>query len=450
MEEERIGKRPRRKVGCIVIVLAVILLPVGAYVGFRLYCAGRVRAELAAIRKAGYPVTLEELNGSYPEPEGWNAADVYLQAFQEYTEPSEELSQGLPIVGDAELPARGEPLPQGMREAIVQHLEANKGALELLHEAAAMEDCRYPLDFTEGIDLLMPHFRELRRGARLLALEALHEAHEGRAEKAVESVAAGLALGRSLSREPALVSQLTRVPCNSTAVHSLERALSIMPLSVAQLDDLSSALTQSEVPDGMLRGLAAEAAFGRSVFEMLGSGDGSAVKIPDAVGVMLRVAGLLDLDQAAYLKITRQAIEACEKPLPERVEAVRALDMGKTVEDLPRYCLVTRTLLSAYDLVAEVDAEDVGRLGAARAALAVERYRLAKGRLPERLDELVPQYLERVPADPFDGEPLRYSRREKGYVVYSIGPDGKDDGGAEEDPEDPRARAPDVTFTIER
>jgi hypothetical protein len=41
----------------------------------------------------------------------------------------------------------------------------------------------------------------------------------------------------------------------------------------------------------------------------------------------------------------------------------------------------------------------------------------------------VPQYLTAVPRDPVDGQPLRLARRPDGIVIYSIGLDGKDDGG---------------------
>jgi len=36
-----------------------------------------------------------------------------------------------------------------------------------------------------------------------------------------------------------------------------------------------------------------------------------------------------------------------------------------------------------------------------------------------------------MPDDPFDGQPLRYHRLDKGYVIYSIGSDGEDNGGRE-------------------
>ena len=70
-----------------------------------------------------------------------------------------------------------------------------------------------------------------------------------------------------------------------------------------------------------------------------------------------------------------------------------------------------------------------GRIRSARAALAAERYRIDHGQWPTDLGELVPGYLDAVPLDPFDDEPLRYLRNEEGIVVYSIGDDLTDDGG---------------------
>lgn len=65
------------------------------------------------------------------------------------------------------------------------------------------------------------------------------------------------------------------------------------------------------------------------------------------------------------------------------------------------------------------------------AELALQAYQLEHGALPGRLEELTPEFLTELPLDPFDpvNRPLRYVRTDDGYVVYSIGADGKDDGG---------------------
>ena len=74
-------------------------------------------------------------------------------------------------------------------------------------------------------------------------------------------------------------------------------------------------------------------------------------------------------------------------------------------------------------------------------ALALHAYRLERGRYPDRLERLVPRYLDRVPNDPFSGQPLRYRPASvpdaaAAYCLYCVGPDGKDDGGRAID--DPR------------
>ena len=62
-------------------------------------------------------------------------------------------------------------------------------------------------------------------------------------------------------------------------------------------------------------------------------------------------------------------------------------------------------------------------------ALAAERYRIAHGHWPESLTLLVPEFLAKVPLDPYDANPLRYRRLADGVVIYSIGKNEKDDGG---------------------
>lgn len=61
--------------------------------------------------------------------------------------------------------------------------------------------------------------------------------------------------------------------------------------------------------------------------------------------------------------------------------------------------------------------------------LAVRLYTLEHGREPESLDELVPDCLPELPPDPYTGKPLGYRRDEAGHVIYSVGPDKKDDDG---------------------
>ena len=66
----------------------------------------------------------------------------------------------------------------------------------------------------------------------------------------------------------------------------------------------------------------------------------------------------------------------------------------------------------------------------AETACALERYFLVHGAYPENLDALVPESLDRVPADLIDGAPMRYRRTDDNrYLLYEVGWNERDDGG---------------------
>lgn len=63
------------------------------------------------------------------------------------------------------------------------------------------------------------------------------------------------------------------------------------------------------------------------------------------------------------------------------------------------------------------------------AELAVRCYQSEQGRAPTGLEQLVPKYLQRVPPDPFSGQPLVYRPQGTNWLLYSIGEDRVDNGG---------------------
>lgn len=75
----------------------------------------------------------------------------------------------------------------------------------------------------------------------------------------------------------------------------------------------------------------------------------------------------------------------------------------------------------------------------ARLVVAIHRYRREHGTLPPDLDALVPDFLDTVPTDPYDGKPFRYDPERA--IVYAVGTNGVDNGGdttAEYDPKHDR------------
>lgn len=63
-------------------------------------------------------------------------------------------------------------------------------------------------------------------------------------------------------------------------------------------------------------------------------------------------------------------------------------------------------------------------------AFALAAYHARRSRYPTKLATLVPKYVSEVPKDIFNNDAdLHYSRKGDGYLLYSVGDNGKDDGG---------------------
>jgi len=93
-----------------------------------------------------------------------------------------------------------------------------------------------------------------------------------------------------------------------------------------------------------------------------------------------------------------------------------------TVQALMVFPAVGKSVMKFAMVQAQVDL--------ARVACALERFRLARGNYPETLDALAPQFIEKLPHDIINGQPLHYRRTDDGqFVLYSVGWDEKDDGG---------------------
>jgi hypothetical protein len=90
------------------------------------------------------------------------------------------------------------------------------------------------------------------------------------------------------------------------------------------------------------------------------------------------------------------------------------------------------------------EGEDVLRQTATNidVALTLCEFRNDQHRYPEKLEELVPNYLAKMPQDEFTDGPPIYRQTKAGYLLYSVGPNTKDEGGRKD------ATADDLAVTM--
>jgi len=165
----------------------------------------------------------------------------------------------------------------------------------------------------------------------------------------------------------------------------------------------------------------------------------------------LSILGLTIGDRKLMLEATSQMVALSEEDWPEAFRLAKevAANVDKKVHAFPPK-IFSGLFLSAEDRIVTRMLNLEARRECALAALAIEQYRIQhKGALPEQLNALVQEVLPKVPKDPFDGQPLRYRRSAKGYVVYSVGADLQDDGGVQQIRSSSSSKGDEV-FTVER
>ena len=422
-------------------------------------------------------MTLAELDASYAAvPDAENAAPPLLEAISGWRSvtdtnlPTSNLGPGYP--------RRGVPWPAPVLAAARAELASNAVPLAGLHAALSRPRSRYPVDLRSAANTLATHFSPVKQAARMLTLEARFAAETGDAVRATSALLASLKAARTLGDEPLLISYLVRIADNAIAVDGAEGVLSRIPLTGPQLEQLQQAFVLAESPDHFGRAFLGERGLALEQFTMPASrllpllaAPGGALANTSSgwqgfatvsLHQLYDLSGLKARDCAYYLDRMDELIETGARPRTEMLERQERFgrELGRMQAQRSSFILLpmSRMGLPAFEMASGKELRSVATLRCAQTAMAVERWRLAhRDALPPTLDVLVPQFLAAVPIDLMDGKPLKFRALAKGYVVYSVGEDGLDDGGLPPnergpDPKDKNKRSDrwDYTFTVTR
>ncbi len=333
-------------------------------------------------------------------------------------------------------------------ESLREALAKNADTVELIRQGLAREYCLTP-EFT-GLDTSLDYITAWRRFAALLAAESRLQARDGDYEGAVESCALILRFGDMIMKESserfAYYTGLDAVQRGLAEVMQLVRE---NRLSGRELDRLAAALAGMIPPHrGFDRAIRGEYEHFSVMIDEISS-DGFPENLtgwyyPLPVNSMVRGGGAsnssfflkpertkknLSLLVRAFSRESARSYSEIEIDLGERADgALSFCGSPVTADLLMRIWLPNAlgwSLLTGYG-----DNHSFGRafrrglqietkLAAARLILALNLYHRAEGEYPESLDMLVPEYIESIPRDPYDGAPMRYSPHFG--VVYSVG-----------------------------
>jgi hypothetical protein len=323
---------------------------------------------------------------------------------------------------------------QASREpaAVAAVLESNQLPLQLVVEGASREGSNWEIRYAAGFEARMPNLLELIRLGRLVEAQAHLHVLAGRAEDALETIGQGYALASSLREEPALIVQLVGVSIERGMHDALRSLLSGASPAGEGMERLQAKIASLPGPEAFQEALQGEVMGMHLAMAELLVGERSEVAearplFPNTVWMWM-VRPVVRKAHLFYLEEMSKMIETQARPHHARREGWREQDQ----ESWPWYAKWVSGLTNLSGMLLRADYSQA-RASLATTALALKRYGLDRGSYPASLDELVPDFLEAVPLDPFTGESLEYAGEEDGFRLHSAGEDVKSDVPWEQD-----------------
>ncbi len=411
-----------------------------------------------------------------PVPPEQNGADIVNEAFGLLTPEDRDYSNSIPAM---RMIGPGKAIVCFEQPAVRDELFTNSWVNEL----AIMADdqpmtellrqvTNYPaIDFQliyEDRPAVDRYLEPLFFAADRLSAGAICNLHQGDAASAAVNISVILALVKGLDDERLDAFQLRRIYMTWLAADATWELLQSSNVCDGELSGLQRSWEGPEYIHGMENAFAMQRAFSESeILKMRASNEyfnretrGFEEDVDWSADWRDVVDSLENNSRLAFAKSVYRASWTYSDELRMLKKYGIVLEMLRTVETnrffFAAYTRMTNEL-SAYeadepeDWLTKLDdsylhrmfsgeafeAKIIGRTAEAEAtrrmtitAITLKRYQLKYGNYPSSLGDLVPQFVSSIPRDPIDGKPLRYRRMTDGtFILYSIGLNGKDDGG---------------------
>jgi len=333
------------------------------------------------------------------------AAHLARKMYDEgYREPAGSLSGEGPYLGD--------------KESFTEWLNANRPVLNVMKEGLPMRVCKLPPFIGQEIPLsagpILAHSREL---ARRCCDAAFAEELNGHYDAAAEWCLCGIRMGSHLFSDGTMIEGLVGIAITSINLDYLNRLIANQQLSQETLRRVIAECRGAEsLPDGTLNMWDCETALQNYLSR--------------------RMPGLGDL--GPQQQIVRKILS---QPLPEIVSphtGIKAQMEKALPSDNVGDVLIKQLVPALQSWVVKLGRTDLTlRVTELRAALVL--YQRQYQKLPDSLVLLFPEFLPRVPDDPFVHAPLHYEKiaapTGEAWRIWSVGEDQTDDRGTLASPE---------------
>jgi hypothetical protein len=308
------------------------------------------------------------------------------------------------------------------------------------------------------IAILLPGVQSIRETARSLTARAMWHVGEKRPKDAWQDLLAIHRIGRLAAQGPTLIDQLVGIAIDGIAAEGTITMLGESQFTPDQARQILSDLEALESFTGMapcmddmerLSFLDIVTRFSRGELNkeaLQWFGNGEVLDLLRHVRVNWNVVlreGNRWFDryaEAAELptyEARRQAFDQLENDIQQLAHRIGPGTLVSSVlnpsirNDTVASILISQFLPAVNAAMAAQDRANA-KLDLLRLAAALAVYRAEEGNYPDKLDELVPGILAKLPVDLYHAKPFIYRRIGEGYLLYTAGPNGQDDGGSNE------------------
>jgi hypothetical protein len=409
----------KRKKNIITFIVVVIALLFSAYFCMNFYYSSMLQHRLDKLRKDGFPTTFKELNDMYPKvPDSENAAIIYQKAAEEYERNETDEFK----------------YPEQLKlDQARNYLKVNKKAIDLFIEGNKRQKCRYPIDFSKGWDCELNSYQIIPSGFNLFSAKIRVNLIDKDINGCIDSILNLELLLDSLAEIPHCVEHFSRNYRMKDSVNMIETLINYSKPTSSQMDRLLPILEEKKELKLLRLGLVGSLVFdiNTTPLENVKAIDDMPFskppieerRIAKIVVAIYEKTWFFYKDRSSVIDNLKETIDYCDMSpeiLANNINKKFKYSVYPRFIGDPVFCFGVECG-RAIDLIA------LKRI--ARTCLAIEKYRLKNENIPGALSELVPEYMKKIPLDPYTAKELKYTITKDGYKVYSFGQNCVDDHG---------------------
>jgi hypothetical protein len=339
--------------------------------------------------------------------------------------------------------------PQSPAADVLLALSRFETNRQLLIAAVARPQARFWINYEAGFAMRLPHLARMKATSMYLSLHADAALKAGDRATALEDLHLLFRLLESNRSEPTLISHLVRIAMLQIGLQPVWEGLADRQWTEADLSGIEGELGKLDFLADYGLAMRGERAccnlWGVDYISKAGisglnelfspSTPGETAELEKMMGsalFSLVPSGWFDQNKLSLCRLHEHYLLPVVD-LHERVVSPSLVQQSQSAIDSLRprpYDALSKMFLPSVAGCAEKFARAQTSVDLARLACALERYRLANGQFPETLEALAPKFIEKLPHDVINGQPLKYHRTDEGqFVLYSVGWNQTDDGG---------------------